>query len=257
MVTARGQTPDTAWPVSDHAARSAGGAWPCSGCCSPGQTQHWPVWLTVRALAIVTSDGWGALSWEPGPATEQWSKESYWGILLQLENNRGIILAGMTMERRKAPGDQITEVIPGNGDTDTFCLSSSILFIINLRSCCVFCVIIAGLIQLLSVFLSSPSLLMKVVVCGEEEKNKVPETRADKKGLLNCQLRVGPFTRGRSLVDTETGILGEAAQSAPCYASAASWPHHNLHPDPETAGEGLMYRVMPHILTWSPLLYPA
>ncbi len=157
------------------------------------------------------------------------------------------------MERRKAPGDQITEVIPGNGDTDTFCLSSSILFIINLRSCCVFCVIIAGLIQLLSVFLSSPSLLMKVVVCGEEEKNKVPETRADKKGLLNCQLRVGPFTRGRSLVDTETGILGEAAQSAPCYASAASWPHHNLHPDPETAGEGLMYRVMPHILTWSPL----
>ena len=161
------------------------------------------------------------------------------------------------MERRKAPGDQITEVIPGNGDTDTFCLSSSILFIINLRSCCVFCVIIAGLIQLLSVFLSSPSLLMKVVVCGEEEKNKVPETRADKKGLLNCQLRVGPFTRGRSLVDTETGILGEAAQSAACYASAASWPHHNLHPDPETAGEGLMYRVMPHILTWSPLLYPA
>ena len=138
------------------------------------------------------------------PGTEQWSKESYWGILLQLENNRGIILAGMTMERRKAPGDQITEVIPGNGDTDTFCLSSSILFIINLRSCCVPCVIMAGLSQLLPVFSSSPSLLMKVVVW--RRKNKVPETLADKKGLLNCQLRVGPFTP-RPL-DTETGILG-------------------------------------------------
>lgn len=110
---------------------------------------------------------------QPGSrGTEQWSKESYWGILLQLENNRGIILAGMTMERRKAPGDQITEVIPGNGDTDTFCLSSSILFIINLRSCCVLCVIMAGLIQLLPVFSSSPSLLMKVVVWREEEKIK-------------------------------------------------------------------------------------
>ena len=199
--------------MSDHAAHSAGGAWPCSGCCSPGQTQHWPVcWLggPWPLWRLMDGEHWAE---SRGRQLTQWSKESYWGILLQLENNRGIILAGMTMERRKAPGDQITEVIPGNGDTDTFCLSSSILFIINLRSCCVFCVIIAGLIQLLSVFLSSPSLLMKVVVCGEEEKNKVPETRADKKGLLNCQLRVGPFTRGRSLVDTETGILGEAAQA--------------------------------------------
>ena len=88
-------------------------------------------------------------------------------------------------------------------------------------------------------------------------KNKVPETRADKKGLLNCQLRVGPFTPWP--LDTETGISGPLTRE--CYASqhpSLSWPRHNLHPDPETAGVyDVMYRVMPRILTWSPLLYPA
>ena len=38
---------------------------------------------------------------QPGAETEQWSKESYWGILLQLENNRGIILAGLTIDGGK------------------------------------------------------------------------------------------------------------------------------------------------------------
>ena len=151
------------------------------------------------------------------------------------------------MERRKAPGDQITEVIPGNGDTDTFCLSSSILLIINLRSCCVPCVIMAGahsasssLLELAQPFNES---------CGEEEKYKVPETRADKKGLLNCQLRVGPFTPRPLATETRRG-----AESVPSHAASLIT---TCILSPETAVTRMMYLPMPHILTWSPSLYPA